>query len=78
MNDQVILVIGTSKYLLNLEEAFDVCRTLNGASRITQTWLKSGNVEIIGEPEITSASVVPMTAHYQFKLENNMKEKDAR
>ena len=74
MNDQVILVIGTSKFLMTNDEAFSVANVLNGCNRITQKWAKGGNVDIIGDPTIDAAYIVPMTAHLQIKLSANMKE----
>lgn len=74
MNDQVILVVGTSKFLMTSDEAFAIATTLNGCNRITTKWAKGGNVEVIGEPAIDASYVVPMTAHLQIKLNANMKD----
>lgn len=74
MNDQVILVIGTSKFLMNLEEALSVASTLNSCNRIVNKWVSSGNKEVIGEPALDASSIVPMTAYLQITLENNAKE----
>lgn len=74
MNDQVILVVGTSKFLMTSDEAFAIATTLNGCNRITQKWAKGGNVDVIGEPVIDASYVVPVTAHLQIKLDTNMKD----
>lgn len=75
MNDQVILVVGTSnKFLMRMDEAMEVCRILNSCSRITTKWASGGNKDVIAEPADDSSCVVPLTALRQITLEQNMKE----
>lgn len=75
MNDQVILVVGTSsKFLMRVDEAMEVCRILNSCSRITTKWASGGNKDVIAEPADDSSCVVPLTALRQITLEQNMKE----
>ena len=77
MDDQVILFIGDQKFLLNINEALDISRTLCSASRITTAWLGSGhdghNNTVIGEPDPKAATLAPMTAVMQLEIDANMK-----
>lgn len=72
--DQVILIIGTSKFLISLEEALTVAKTLNACSQISSKWASGGNKAVIADPQIDAAHIAPMTAHFQLTLEQNMKE----
>ena len=74
MNDQVILVVGTSKFMLTPSEAFTIAAILNSCNRITTKWAKGGNVEVIADPAIDASYVVPMTAYLQIKINEAMKE----
>jgi len=40
MDDNLILHINSSKFLLTPEEAMSICNTLNSASRIDHAWIK--------------------------------------
>ena len=76
-DDQVILFIGDQKFLLNINEALDISRTLCSASRITTAWLGSAhenrNNIVIGEPDMKAATISPMTAVMQLDIDTNMK-----
>ena len=75
MSDQVILVVGTSsKFLMRVDEAMEVCRILNSCNRITTKWASGGNKDVIAEPADDASYVVPFTALRQITLEQNMKE----
>ena len=76
MDEQVILFIGDHKFLLGINEALDISRTLCGSSRITSTWLGTGNDSknaIIGDPDPKAATIAPMTGVMQLEIEANMK-----
>ena len=73
MSDEVILVIGASKFLMKPQEAFEVATILNSCSRITQKWANGGGLDVITEPTIDGALIAPMSAYYSIKLAENMK-----
>lgn len=74
MNDQVILVVNTSKFLMRVDEAMEVCRILNSCNRIVTKWASGGNKDIIDNPADDASCVVPLTAHRMLTLETNAKE----
>ena len=77
MDDQVILFIGDQRFLLDINEALNISKTLCGASRITTTWLGQGqdnkNNSVIGEPDPKAATIAPMTGVLQLEIDANMK-----
>jgi hypothetical protein len=76
MDDQVILFVGDQKFLLDINEALNISRTLCGASRVTTTWLGTGNDNknaILGDPDPKAATIAPMTGVMQLEIEANMK-----
>lgn len=74
MEDQVCLIVGSSKFLMNIEEAMTVATVLNGCSQIGSKWVSHGNKTVIAEPAMDAATIVPITAHFRLMLETNMKE----
>ena len=74
MNDQVLLVIESGKFLLSPEEAFQVAAVLNACSHITTKWAKGGSVPVIDKPNIQAAVIVPVTAHMQIAWDANARE----
>ncbi len=79
MDDNVILHIGTSKFLLTPDEAMTICNTLNSANRIEQTWIKgvdSDKNKVIRPPEFATF-VTPVTAILQMEITTNMKIQEA-
>jgi len=75
MDDNVILHVGTAKFLLSHDEAMVICTTLNSSSRIENAWIKdvaSEQSHVIKSPGFTSW-VTPMTAIFQMELDSNMK-----
>ena len=74
MYEQVILFIGDKKFLLNIEEALSISRTLCSASRITTTWMGQDNKNaVLGEPDAQAATIAPMTGVMQLEIDANMK-----
>jgi hypothetical protein len=76
MDDQVILFIGDKKFLLNMEEAFDIAKTLCGASRIHNAWIQgqdSSKCNAIGDPDPQAATIAPISGVLQLEIDSNMK-----
>jgi hypothetical protein len=75
MNEQVILFIGDQKFLLNIDEALGISRTLCSASRITTTWMagQDNKKAIMGDPDPKAATIAPMTGVMQLEIDANMK-----
>ena len=71
MDEQVLLVIGQHKFVLDIPTALEIASTLNGSSRIENKWLSGGSVEVIDKPNYTSAVIVPITGHMQLTFESN-------
>jgi hypothetical protein len=79
MDDNVILHISTSKFLLTPDEAMTICNTLNSANRIEQTWMKgvdSDKNNVIKPPGFATF-VTPVTAILQMEITANMKIQEA-
>jgi len=79
MDDNVILHISNSKFLLTPDEAMTICNTLNSANRIEQTWIKrvdSAKNNVIKPPGFATF-VTPMTAILQMEITANMKIQEA-
>lgn len=79
MDDNVILHINNSRFLLTLDEAMTICNTLNSANRIEQTWIKgvdSDKNNVIKPPGFATF-VTPVTAILQMEITANMKIQEA-
>ena len=76
--DEVILHIGTSKFLLTPEEAMSICNTLNSANRIDHVWLKGVDTDKSNaiKPPSFASWVTPMTAILQMEITQNTKLKE--
>ena len=74
MNDQVLLIVESGKFLLSPEEAFQIAAILNACSHITSKWAKGGSLSVVGKPNIQAAVVVPITAHMQLEWDANARE----
>ena len=78
-DDKVILKISGHMFYMEVAEALAVARVLCSASRIKEVRVTTddwGNV--MSGPELDSASIQPMTAHYWLQLETNRKANEAR
>ena len=75
MDEQVILFIGDQKFLLTINEALDISRTLCSASRITTTWMagQDNKNAVLGDPDPKAATIAPMTGVMQLEIDANMK-----
>jgi hypothetical protein len=78
MDNEVILIIGDLKFYLSTEEAFDIARVLNGATRIKSEWIKTASKPVFAKPEVGVASITPMPGPMQLELEMNTKERDTK
>ena len=79
MDDNVILHITSSKFLLTPEEAMTICGTLNSASRIEHVWLKGvdSDKSNVMKPPGFATWVTPMTTILQMEITQNMKQIEA-
>jgi hypothetical protein len=76
MDEQVILFVGDQRFLLDINEALDISRTLCSASRVTTTWLGTGSDSrntVLGDPDPKAATIAPMTGVMQLEIDANMK-----
>jgi len=76
MDDQVIIFIGDRKFLLGINEAMSISRTLCGATRITNAWIQgqdSSKSHVYGDPDPQSATIAPLTGVMQLEIDANMK-----
>ena len=81
MDEEFILFIGDTKFLLGLNEAMQVASVLNSAQRIGTDWLKdvpSGQNHVVRQPSVDSATVAPMTAIFRMELDTNQKLLEAK
>lgn len=72
----VMLMVGDTKFVLSIDEAMDIAKTLNSASVIERAWIKDVHSEkshIIKPPSFKAASIIPMTALLQIEIDSNMK-----
>ena len=78
MDDNLILHINSSKFLLTPEEAMSICNILNSANRIEHAWIKgveSDKSNVIKPPGFATW-VTPMTAILQMEIAANMKTQE--
>ena len=76
MDEQVILFVGDQKFLLNIDEALNISRTLCSASRITTAWLGNGQDTknaVLGDPDPKAATLAPMSGVMHLEIDANMK-----
>ena len=73
LNEQVVLVIDSTKFLLTIDEAMQVAGVLNSCNQLTTKWISSDNRLTISEPVMTSAAITPVTAYLKIILSQNMK-----
>lgn len=76
MDEQVILFVGDRKFLLSIEEAMSISRTLCGATRIVNAWIQgqdSNKSHSYGEPDPQAATIAPLSGAMQLEIESNMK-----
>lgn len=72
-DEEVILNVGSNKFLLTMGEAMEVARVLNSCQRIGSKWGKNSSVTVVEEPSIEACYIVPMTGIFRIKLDANAK-----
>ena len=81
MDEEFILFIGDTKFLLGLNEAMQIASILNSSQRIGTEWItavSSGRNNVVKQPDISSAFVAPMTAIFRMELDTNQKLLEAK
>lgn len=76
MDEEYILFIGDTKFLLGLNEAMQIASMLNSSQRIGTEWINgisSGRNHVVRQPSVDSATVAPMTAIFRMELDTNQK-----
>jgi len=73
MDEEVILNVGSNKFLLNMSEAMEVAKVLNSCQRVNSRWLKDGSVTCVDKPSNEACFIVPMTGIFRMELDANEK-----
>jgi hypothetical protein len=73
---EVLLHVGSEKFVLSMSEAMGVCEILNACNRLGKEWntAQSKNVTMFVKPDIESAYITPITALLRLEVEANEKE----
>jgi hypothetical protein len=71
MDEEVILNIGSNKFLLNMSEAMEVAKVLNSCQTIGSKWLKNGSVTCVQKPSNDVCFIAPMTGIFRMELDSN-------
>ena len=74
MNDEeVILNVGSNKFLLSVSEAMEIAKVLNSCQTIGSRWLKDGSVTCVQKPSNEACFIAPMTGIFRMELDANQK-----
>ena len=71
MDEDVILNIGSNKFVITMDEAMTVAKVLNSCQRIGSKWLKEGSVTIVESPSNDATYISPITAIFRMELDTN-------
>lgn len=71
MDEDVILNIGSNKFVITMDEAMAVAKVLNSCQRIGSKWLKEGSVTIMEAPSNDATYISPITAIFRMELDAN-------
>jgi len=71
MDEEVLLNVGSSKFLLNMSEAMEVAKVLNSCQTIGSKWLKNGSVTCVQKPSNDVCFIAPMTGIFRMELDSN-------
>ena len=71
MDEEVILNVGSQRFLLSMSEAMEVAKVLNSCQRIGSTWLKNGSVTRVEKPSNEACFIAPMTGIFSLELDAN-------
>jgi len=80
MDNQFILCVGDKRFLMNLDEAMQIATTLNSCQRVESAYIRNAPADtnrVVKMPDITAASVVPVTALLLMEMETNAKTIEA-
>ena len=70
MDEEVILNVGSQRFLLSMSEAMEVAKVLNSCQRIGSTWLKNGSVTRVEKPS-NEACFMQMNAQLKRRTRND-------
>jgi len=76
MDEQVILFVGDRKFLLGIDEAMSISRTLCGATRIANVWIQgqdTSKCHAYSDPDPQAATIAPISGAMQLEIDANMK-----
>lgn len=71
MDEEVILNVGSSRFLLSVSEAMEVAKVLNSCQTIGSKWLKDGSVTCVQKPSNDVCFIAPMTGIFRMELDSN-------
>jgi len=71
MDEEVILNVGSSRFLLSVSEAMEVAKVLNSCQTIGSKWLKNGSVTCVQKPSNDVCFIAPMTGIFRMELDSN-------
>jgi hypothetical protein len=71
MDEEVILNVGSNKFLLSMPEAMEVAKVLNACQTIGSKWLKNGSVTCVQKPSNDVCFITPMTGIFRMELDSN-------
>ena len=71
MDEEVMLNVGSSRFLLTMSEAMEIARVLNSCQRIGSKWAKNGSVTIVEKPSNDACFIAPMTGIFRMELDSN-------
>ncbi len=78
MNDEeVIMNVGSTKFLLNMSEAMEIAKVLNSCQTVGSKWLKNGSVTCVHKPSNDVCFITPMTGIFRMELDSNQRAIEA-
>ena len=73
MDEEVILHVGSNKFLLSVSEALEIAKVLNSCQTIGSRWLRDGSVTCVQKPSNEACFIAPMTGIFRMELDANEK-----
>jgi hypothetical protein len=73
MDEEVILNIGSTRFLLSVSEAMEIAKVLNACQTIGSKWLKDGSVTCVQKPSNDVCFIAPMTGIFRMELDASEK-----
>ena len=71
MDEEVILHVGSNKFLLSVSEALEIAKVLNSCQTIGSRWLRDGSVTCVQKPSNEACFIAPMTGIFRMELDSN-------